>query len=327
MATYYAQRATAGLIITEGTPVSAKGRGYLWTPGIYTSDQINGWKKISKAVHEAEGKIFMQIWHVGRISHESIQPDNDKPEGPTDELCEDAVCFAYDADGNPGNVSTSQPKALDLEGIERVKHDFVKAAQNAIAAGLDGVEIHGANGYLFDQFLSSIVNTRDDKYGGTIENRCRFLLETVDAVANAIGAERTGVRISPNGRFNSIPEDSEMESMFVYLAEELDKRNIAFLHINDQRTFGNPAIPDNLIPKIRKAFSGPIIVCGGYDVNRAKDAIDTGIAQLVAFGVPYISNPDLSARLEHGWPLNEADQNTFYGGAEVGYTDYPVYQE
>ena len=326
MAEYYAQRATAGLIITEGTPVSTKARGYLWTPGIYTAEQIAGWNQVTKAVHDAGGRIFMQIWHVGRISHQSLQPDAGAPEGPTNEQPEDAVCFAYDESGNPGNVPISRPRALDADGIARIREAFVQAARNAREAGMDGVEIHGANGYLFDEFLNSVVNTRSDAYGGSVENRCRCLLETVDAVADAIGVKRTGVRISPNGRFNAMPEDPEMEATFLYLAEKLDRRGIAYLHVNDQATFGMPAIPDGLIPKIRAAFHGPIILCGGYDAARAQAAIDEGIADLVAFGTSYLANPDLPARLENGWPLNEADQDTFYGGEEKGYTDYPVYQ-
>jgi len=325
MAAYYAQRASAGLIITEGTPVSSKARGYLWTPGVYTQAQIDGWSKVADAVHQSNGLIFMQIWHVGRISHKSIQPDGGAPEGPTDELSPDTMCFAFDEDGSPGNVPTSKPKAVDSHDIERIKNEFVQAAKNARKAGIDGVEIHGANGYLFDEFLNSIINTRNDNYGGSIENRCRFLLQVVDAVSAAIGADRTGVRISPNGRFNDIPEDPEMEETFVYLAGELDKRRIAFLHINDQRTFGLPAIPEGLIPKVSNAFTGPIILCGGYDAERAMKDIDDGIADLVAFGVPYLANPDLPARLENGWTLNEADRDTFYGGAEKGYTDYPIY--
>ena len=192
---------------------------------------------------------------------------------------------------------------------------------------MEGVEIHGANGYLFDEFLNSIINTRQDEYGGSIENRCRFLLEVVDAVSDAIGVERTGVRISPNGRFNDIPEDPEMEATFIYLSRELNQRGIAFLHVNDQGTFGLPSIPDGLIPKIRDVFTGPIILCGGYDAERARHAINQSIADLVAFGVPFIANPDLPARLENGWLLNEADRDTFYGGAEQGYTDYPFYEE
>ena len=327
MATYYSQRASAGLIITEGTPVSPKARGYLWTPGIYTQEQIDGWTQVSSAVHQNDGQIFMQIWHVGRISHQSLQPDAAMPEGPTDDLSSETVCFALDEDGNPGNVPTSRPKAIDAEGIERIKDEFTQAALNARQAGMDGVEIHGANGYLFDEFLSSIINTRQNDYGGSIENRCRFLLEVVDSVSDAIGAERTGVRISPNGRFNDIPEDPEMEATFIFLSRELSQRGIAFLHINDQGTFGLPSIPEGFVPKIRNAFAGPIILCGGYNAQSAQHAIDQGIAELVAFGVPFIANPDLPARLEHGWPLNEADRDSFYGGDEKGYTDYPNYQQ
>lgn len=326
MAEYYAQRASAGLIVTEGTPVSPQGRGYLWTPGIYTPEQVAGWKQVAEAVHAAGGRIFVQIWHVGRISHHSVQPDGGAPEGPTDEQPEDALCFAYDEQGNPGNVAVSKPRALDLDGIARIREEFVQAARNARAAGMDGVEIHGANGYLFDEFLNSVVNTRRDAYGGSVENRCRFLLETVDAVSEAIGVERTGVRISPNGQFNAMPEDPEMVATFVTLAEELNRRGIAYLHLNDQTTFGMPAIPNALILQIREAFKGPLILCGGYNAERAKAAIDAGLADLIAFGTPYLANPDLPARLEHGWPLNAADPETFYGGAEKGYTDYPVYR-
>jgi 2,4-dienoyl-CoA reductase-like NADH-dependent reductase (Old Yellow Enzyme family) len=281
---------------------------------------------VTKAVHDAGGRIFAQIWHVGRVSHQSLQPDEDAPEGPTSEQPEDATCFAYDENGNPGNVATSRPRALDVDGIARVREAFVQAAVHAREARMDGVEIHGANGYLFDEFLNSVVNSRSDTYGGSVENRCCFLLETVDAVADAIGAERTGVRISPNGRFNAMPEDPEMEATFLHLAAELNRRGIAYLHINDQATFGMPAIPEGLIPKLRAVFRGPIILCGGYDAPRAQAAIDEGLADLVAFGVPYLANPDLPARLENGWPLNEADRDTFYGGGEKGYTDYPAYQ-
>jgi len=326
MAEYYAQRATAGLIVTEGVPVSDSARGYLWTPGIYTQEQITGWRQVVQAVHREGGRIFVQIWHTGRISHHSLQPEGGAPEGPTDELPEGAVCFAYDEGGQPAYVPISRPRALDADGIARVERSFVQAAWNALEAGMDGVELHGANGYLFDEFLNSRVNERDDIYGGSVENRCRLLLETVDAVADAIGAECTGVRISPNGRFNAMPEDPEMEATFLHLATDLDRRGIAYLHINDQATFGLPAIPEGLIPQLRTAFSGPIILCGGYDAVRAKAAIDEGVADLIAFGVSYLANPDLPMRLEMGWPLNEPDRDTFYGGNEVGFTDYPVYQ-
>ncbi|MBF0255755.1 MAG: alkene reductase, partial [Gammaproteobacteria bacterium] len=236
------------------------------------------------------------------------------------------VCFALDAEGNPaGGLATSKPVAMEQADIERVRAEFVNAAVNALDAGMDGVEIHGANGYLFDQFLNSQVNTRKDAYGGSVENRCRFLLEVVDAVAAAVGLQRVGVRISPNGRFNAMPADPELEGCFLYLAGELNRRGIAYLHINDQATFGMPAIPDGLIPLLRAQFKGCLILCGGYDADRAKQALDEGLADLVAFGVPFIANPDLPARLENGWPLNPPDQATFYGGDAKGYTDYPRY--
>jgi 2,4-dienoyl-CoA reductase-like NADH-dependent reductase (Old Yellow Enzyme family) len=326
MVEYYSQRATAGLIITEGVPVYPKARGYLWTPGIYTVEQIEGWREVANGVHNAGGVIFAQIWHTGRVSHQTLQPDGSAPEAPTDEQPQEAICFAYDENGNPGNVPTSRPQALDSKGIKRVREAFVQAAINAGEAGIDGVEIHAANGYLFDQFLNSVVNTRHDNYGGTPDNRCRLLLQVVDEVADAIGIDRVGVRISPNGRFNAMPEDPEMEKTFLHLAAELDRRDICYLHINDQATFGMPAIPQDLIAKIRNAFHGSIILCGGYDASRAYHAINEGIADLIAFGVSYLANPDLPARLENSWPLNEADQSHFYSGGEKGYTDYPQYE-
>lgn len=326
MAEYYAQRATAGLIITEGVPVSEKARGYLWTPGLYTQDQTDGWAEVAAAVHKKSCQIYAQIWHTGRVSHTSLQPNNEPPEGATDEAPADAVCFVYDEDGNPANVPISTPAPMDEEAIERVINEFVHAALNARKAGMDGVEIHGANGYLFDQFLNSVVNTRHDQYGGSVENRCRLLLDTVDSVSETIGVERTGVRISPNGRFNAMPEDPQMEETFIYLASELQKRGIAFLHINDQASFGMPAIPGDLLQKIRDTFSGPLILCGGYDAARAQDALERGIADLIAFGVSFLANPDLPARLENGWRLNLPNMETFYGGGEEGYTDYPEYK-
>lgn len=327
MAEYYAQRASAGLIISEGIPVSTRARGYLWTPGIYTPAQVEGWKGVAEAVHGAGGLIFAQIWHVGRISHQSLQPPGAQPEGPSDEQPEGAVCFALDEQGTPGNLATSRPQAMDAAALQRVRSEFVNAAESALAAGMDGVEIHAANGYLFDQFLNSRVNTRTDGYGGNPENRSRFVLEVVDAVTSAIGADRVGVRISPNGRFNAMPEDPEMEATFLYLSSELSRRGIAYLHINDQATFGMPAIPPGLVELLRGAFSGCLVLCGGYDADKAKQAIESGLADLVAFGVPFLANPDLPARMEHGWPLNEADRDSFYGGDAKGYTDYPCYEQ
>jgi N-ethylmaleimide reductase len=324
MATYYAQRATAGLIISEGVPVSPMARGYLWTPGIYTPEQVAGWRNVADAVHANGGKMFIQIWHVGRISHKSLLPEGAAPEAPSVQPSQ-AQCFAYDDNGNPGYVNTSTPDAMTAEAINRVKAEFVQAAKNAVKAGMDGVEIHGANGYLFDQFLNSLINTRDDNYGGNAENRCRFLLEVVDAVSAAIGADRTAVRISPYGRFNDMPDDPELIPTFSFLCAELSRRNIAFLHVNDQGTFGLPEIPEEVMRLLRESYAKPLMLCGGYNAERAEAAIDSDLADLVAFGVSYLANPDLPARLENRWTLNEANPDTFYGGGEAGYTDYPVH--
>ncbi len=324
MMEYYAQRASAGLIVTEGVPISHRGRGYLATPGIYTPEQIAGWTRIADAVHAAGGKIFVQIWHVGRISHTSLQPDGAAPQAPTDQTAEGSACFAFDETGKPNYVTPSKPEALSAEGIAQIITDFAQAAQNARTAGLDGVELHGANGYLFDEFLNAKVNTRTDGYGGSPEGRCKLLLETVDAVAAQIGADRVGVRISPYGQFNSMPEDPETENTFLYLASELDRRGIAYLHVNDQRTFGLPAIPDAFLPKLRAAFKGAIVLCGGYDRDRAEQALDAGLADLIGFGIPFLANPDLPARLENNHPLNAPNRDTFYGGGAAGYTDYPA---
>lgn len=325
MAEYYAQRASAGLIITEGAPVSLSARGYLWTPGIYSPEQILGWQGIANAVHSAGGVIFAQIWHTGRISHVSLQPNGIAPCGPTDVTAFGSSCFAYNDNGQPGYVATSAPAPLTPSGIAEVVQQFAQAAQNVRAAGLDGVEIHAANGYLMDQFLNSQVNTRTDDYGGTVENRARLLLEIVDAAAAQIGIARVGVRISPYGQFNSMPEDPENVPTMLYLAHEFNQRGVAYLHVNDQRTFGYPAIPESFIQQLRNTFSGALILCGGYDLTRAKQAIDAGWADLIGFGVPFIANPDLPARLQHGWPLNEPNRNSFYGGGAWGYTDYPRY--
>ena len=325
MAEYYAQRASAGLIITEGVPVSDRGRGYLWTPGISTPAQIAGWKQVAEAVHAKGGKLFLQAWHVGRVSHTSLHTDGASPEGPTNQQAPEAVCFAYDDDGQPGYVPVSQPNAMEPADFARVTADFVKAAEQSIQIGIDGIELHAENGYLFDQFLNAVVNSRNDAYGGSPENRCRFLLDTLDQMTRAIGSARIGVRISPNGRFNAMPEDPHMHETFAYLADQLSQRDIAYLHINDQTTFGLPAIPDDLLTMLRERFDGNLMLCGGFDADRARQAIDSGLADLVAFGVPFIANPDLPARMQQGWPLNEPQRDTFYGGGAEGYTDYPFH--
>lgn len=325
MAEYYAQRASAGLIVTEGCPVSPRAKGYLWTPGIYTAEQIAGWRIVADAIHKAGGIVFAQIWHTGRISHISLQPQGLAPQGPTAMAAIGSKCFAYDDQGQPNYVAVSAPEPLTSAAIDEIVAQFTQAAVNALSAGLDGVEIHAANGYLFDQFLNSLVNTRNDEYGGTLAHRTKFLLATVNAVAARIGAERVGVRISPYGQFNSMPEDQETQPTFLHLAQELNRCGIAYVHVNDQRTFGFPAIPDAFIEKLRQAFTGPLILCGGYDAEQATRMLDAGLADLIGFGIPFLANPDLPARLQHGWPLNEPQRDTFYGGTAVGYTDYPYY--
>lgn len=325
MAEYYAQRASAGLIIAEGAPISESARGYLWTPGIYSQEQIAGWQQVANAVHAARGIIFLQLWHTGRVSHVSLQPGGIPPCGPTAVAAVGSNCFAYNDSGQPGYVATSTPEPLTIDGIALIVQQFAIAAQNARNAGLDGVEIHAANGYLIDQFLNSQVNTRTDAYGGTKENRARFLLEIVDAVSARIEKERIGVRLSPYSQFNSMPEDPEVSATMLYVAGELNQRGLAYLHINDQRTLGFPPIPEQFIQQLRNVFDSTLILCGGYDAVRAKQVIDIGLSDLIGFGIPFIANPDLPARLENDWPLNEPNKNSFYGGGAWGYTDYPRY--
>lgn len=328
-ATYYAQRASAGLLITEGSPISEQGQGFLFLPGIYSQAQVEGWSKTTQAVHEKGGKIFTQIWHVGRMSHTSLQPNGQQPVSSVATQAE-GTCFTYDETGKPGKVQVSQPTALTLDGIEAVKQDYVNAALNAVEAGFDGVEIHGANGYLLEQFINAGLNTRDDQYGGqTIENRLRFTLEVVDAVVAAIGAERTGIRISPFGRFSDMPAFDGEKETWLTLANELSKRNLAYTHLSDQEIPGSDemTIPKGFVKEFRDAYDGILIIAGMFDQARAERYIEQGLVDMVAFGRPYISNPDLVERMQNGWPLAEPLREFFYGGNNTGYIDYPTYQE
>lgn len=327
MTDYYVQRASAGLIITEGVPVAANGHGYLWTPGLYHDEQEQAWSRLVEAVHRAGGKIFPQLWHVGRVSHVSLQPQGGAPVGPTSTPGHDIQCFGLDTQGQPAYVPASPPRALETAELQSLIQAYRQAAQRALRAGFDGVELHGANGYLLDQFLNSRINTRADLYGGsTVENRCRLLLEVFDAVSQEWGAERVGVRISPNGRHNDIPEDPCLLETFAYLASALNERNAGYLHVNDQRPAGKAVISVEVQRLLRERFRGPMIHCGGFDEARARSTLDSGLADWIGFGVPFIANPDLPARLEHGWPLNEVNRDTFYGGGPRGYTDYPRYR-
>lgn len=322
MARYYAQRASSGLIISEGTPVSTQALGYLYTPGMFSSAQLEGWRAVTEAVHNAGGRIFAQLWHCGRVSHHSLQPKGHAPVAPSESQAQ-AQVFAYDDHGNPGLVPVSPAQALSEAGIHAIIEDFRQAAANARSAGFDGVEIHGANGYLLDQFLNAGVNRRQDAWGGSLENRARFTLAVVTAAAEAIGPDRVGLRLSPHGSFNDMADDPDADAQTRYIAAEAGRAGLAYLHFVDP-VFNGYAEGERLMREARKAFGGPVIACGNLDKIKGEAYLESGVADLIAFGRAYIANPDLVARLEKDSPLNEPDPQTFYGGGEKGYTDYPV---
>ena len=323
---YYRQRAGAGLIISEGVPISLEGRGYLFNPGLYKPEHAIGWRNVTDAVHAEGGRIFAQLWHVGRVSHVSLQPDGRPPVSSTEKPARNSNAYAYDEQGRPATVPSSVPRALTTDEVGRIVQDFVKAARMAMDAGFDGVEIHGANGYLFEQFINGALNDRGDHYGGSIENRLRFLLETVDAVASAIGKEKVGVRISPFGRLYDMAPYPDEDSTWVVLASELHKRHIAYIHLSDQFTIGAEKMPAGFAKSFRDNYPGTMIAAGGFSRETGETSLQSGELDLIAFGRPFISNPDLVERMRNGWPLVEADRATWYGdlGAR-GYTDYPRY--
>ena len=313
---YYAQRASAGLIITEGTQVSPQGVGYPGTPGIHSPEQIAGWKRVTEAVHEGGGRIFLQLWHVGRVSHPSLQPDGALPVAPS-AVKPDGETFT--ADGLQPFVT---PRALKTREIADIVEQHRAAARNALAAGFDGVEIHAANGYLLDQFLRDGTNRRTDAYGGSVENRARLLLEVTEAVTGVWGADRVGVRLSPINSFNSI-SDSQPDVTFPYVARQLNRFGLAYLHVVEGDFAGSTSQQTFDKRKLRAAFHGAYLANGGYDREQATDALANGDADLVSFGALYLANPDLLARFDQEAPLNVPDPETFYGGDERGYTDYP----
>ena len=315
-ALYYAQRASAGLIIAEATQIVPEGQGYISTPGIHSREQIEGWKCVTKAVHVAGGHIVLQLWHVGRISHPSFQPGGTLPVAPS------AIRPKGQAFTAKGFEPIPTPRALETAEIPGIVEKYSQAARNALAAGFDGVEVHAANGYLIDQFLRDQTNKRTDGYGGSIENRSRFLMEVVDAVSAVTGAERTGVRISPQNGQNDI-SDSEPQALFNYVAGRLSGRGLAYLHIIEGDTGGVPVPPFDYT-MLKQLFGGIVIANNGFDKIRANEAIAQGRADLIAFGKPFISNPDLVIRLLLDAPLTPPNRETFYGGAEQGYTDYPI---
>lgn len=324
MAKYYAQRASAGLIISEATQVSQQGQGYPGTPGIHSPEQVEGWKLITNAVHQAGGKIVLQLWHVGRISHTSHQPSGALPVAPSAIKPEGGT---FSADWQP--VAFETPRALETSEIPAIIEDFRKGAINAKDAGFDGVEVHGANGYLLDQFLQDGSNQRTDTYGGSLENRARLLLEVVDAASSVWGSDRVGVRLSPYGTFNDM-RDSDPVGLFTYVLEKLSQRKIAYVHLIEPRSSGaggGDAVVENVpdtAELFRSAFKGALLSAGGYNPETAKNVVAERLADGVAFGRFFISNPDLPRKLREGVALTPYDRSTFYGGGEKGYTDYPA---
>ncbi len=321
MATYYAQRATpGGLLISEATPVSPYGFGYAHTPGIFTRAQVAGWRLVTDAVHARGGRIFLQLWHVGRQSHQDLQPGGGLPVAPS------AIAAIGEAYTDAGPKPHPVPRALELAEIAGVVAEFRQGAAHALAAGFDGVEIHGANGYLPDQFLHDGSNQRTDMYGGSIANRARFLLEITEAATAIWGGDRVGVRLSPAGDYGSM-SDSDPAATFGYVAEALNDYGLAYLHIVEPRIRGNDTIDAAAAPvatrELRRIFKRPIIAAGGFDGASAAAIVAAGDADLVAFGRHFIANPDLVERLRGDLPLNAYDRKTFYGGDWRGYTDYP----
>lgn len=314
---YYEQRASAGLIIAEATQISPQAQGYQDTPGIYTPDQISGWRVVTDAVHAKGGRIFLQLWHVGRVSHVDLQPANEAPVAPS------AIAAGTKTFVNNAFVETSMPRALILEEMPGIVADFRQAAANAIAAGFDGVEIHGANGYLLDQFAQDGANHRSDAYGGSVENRARLMLEVAAAVSSEIGAARTGIRISPISPANGV-SCSNPQPQFDYIVDELIKLGLVYLHVIEGATGGPRDVAPFDFAGLRRRFSGTYIANNGYDLDLATAHLAADEADLVAFGRPFIANPDLVARLQSGAALAAINPATLYGGGAEGYTDYPA---
>ncbi|MGN8070148.1 alkene reductase [Mucilaginibacter sp. 22184] len=333
MALYYTQRATAGLIIAEGSPISNEGQGYLFNPGIYTPEQVAGWRLVTDSVKSVGGRIFLQLWHVGRISHTSIQENGRQPVSSTNRVARSSNAFGWDDNGQPGFVQSSVPRALATAEIKRITGDFVQAAKNAIEAGFDGIELHAANGYLFDQFLNPMINDRTDQYSAmTLENRLRFLLETVDAVSAAIGSERVGVRLSPYGTLNDCPHFDDIEDTYLAVGKALGDRKTAYIHVMDQSGFftmpdgaepTSEAIRRLLIQWRKDSPALALIFDGSLTTSKAVEMIRDGVIDLAGFGQPFIANPDLVRRFREDLPLNVANRKTYYTGGASGYIDYP----
>ncbi len=333
MAQYYRQRAGAGFMVSEGTQIEPRGQGYAWTPGIYSPAQIAGWRQVTDAVHADGGIIFAQLWHVGRVSHTALQPGGDAPVAPSAIQASGVKAFIETAPGAGALVAPSVPRALTGAEIGALVALYAQAARNALAAGFDGVEIHAANGYLVNQFISAHANHRTDAYGGSLQNRLRFLAEIVDAVAAAVGPEKLGVRFTP--LFSSTDQDrvyiglveEDPHATYIEAVKVLERAGVAYVSIAEADWDNAPDLPDAFRRDLRQAFSGSIMYAGRYSAERGARLVDAGLADLIAFGRPFIANPDLPERIANGWPLNPVDAATLYGGGAQGYTDYPTYHE
>ncbi len=321
MATYYKQRSGAGLIVTEGTSPSPNGLGYIRIPGLFNEEQAEAWKKVTNAVHGSGGKIFVQLMHSGRIGHMLNLPAGAKLLAPS----------AIKAAGQmwtdkEGMLDNSEPEAMTTEDLKMTLREFENSALLAVKADFDGVELHGANGYLLEQFISPVSNQRTDNYGGNIHNRCRFVLEAVDIVSKAIGADKTAIRLSPFGVASDMPHYPEIEETYTYLAEQLDKRGIVYIHLVDHSAMGAPEVPFKIKETIHKKFRNTLILTGGYTGETAEAAIKRGFTDLTGFGRQFINNPDLAKRFLNGSPLSDKlDMDTFYSPGVEGYTDYPAF--
>ena len=319
MAQYYAQRASAGLIITEGTSPSPDGLGYPRIPGSFSAAQVDGWKRVTEAVHPLGAKMFMQLMHCGRVAHPLNLPPGARVLAPS------AIAAAGEMYTDAGGMKpNATPEAMTELDIRASVEEFAQAAKNAVAAGCDGVELHGANGYLLEQFIRPTSNRRTDGYGGAIENRARFVLEVVAAVIGAIGKDKVGIRLSPFGVFNDMPVYPAMEADYTYLLRELDGTGLAYVHLVDHSSMGAPSVPESMKATFRRLFKRTVILSGGYDAVRAESDLQAGKCDLVAFARPFLANPDLVARWKAGPALNSPDSGTFYTPGPKGYTDYPV---
>lgn len=319
MAEYYGQRAAGGLLITEGTSPSPNGLGYPRIPGIFNQAQIDGWKLVTSAVHDKGGKIFLQIMHTGRIGHPNNLPEGGVVLGPSPIVAKGEMYT-----DSEGPKEHPVPKEMSKEDIDKAINEYAQAAKNAVEAGFDGVEIHAANGYLCDQFLNPGSNQRTDEYGGSYQNRARFTIEVAKKTVEAIGADKTGIRVSPYGAFNDLYPFDETEVEYEYLAQELNKLGLTYIHIVDHSAMGTPEVPESVKQKIRNAFDNTIIYSGGLDKEKAEQRLQGDDKGIAAFGRPYLANPDLVDRMKQDAELNQPDMDTFYTPGEKGYTDYPT---